>query len=459
MFSKAEDSGRWKKRPMSPAKVLALGFFLIILAGGLLLMLPIATRSGHRISFFEALFTATSATCVTGLTVVDTVSTYTPFGQAVTLCLIQVGGLGFMVFATLTLVALGRRISLRNRLLIRETMSMPGLSGGVRTTLRFVFIAFSIELLGALLLSIRFIPIYGFGKGLYFGVYHAISAFCNAGFDLFGAAGSLQGYRGDSLVLLTVSGLIMLGGLGFTVIADISDHWHRPRQMALHSKIVLTMTALLLLMGFAFIAAMEWNNAGTLAREGAGAGEKLLNAWFESVTSRTAGYYSFNQGAMTDASKLATTVLMFIGASPASTGGGVKTSTFFVVWMVLLSVVNGREDTNAFGKRLSPAIGRTAQTIMLIYLSLIVLGGIALAVIEQGSGISLIDILFEEASALATVGLSAAGTARFRAGSKMIFILLMYFGRVGPLTMMLSFSRSQQGGGAIRYPQEDIIVG
>ena len=280
---------------------------------------------------------------------------------------------------------------------------MPGLSGGVRTTLRFVFIAFSIEILGALLLSLRFVPGYGWGKGLYYGVYHAVSAFCNAGFDLFGQAGSLQGFRGDFLVLLTVSFLIMLGGLGFTVIADISDHWRRPRRMSLHSKIVLVTNGLLLLFGLCFFAAMEWDNGLTLAREGAGPGEKLLNAWFQSVTSRTAGFYSFSQSAMRDASKLVTTVLMFIGASPASTGGGVKTSTFFVGWVVLLSIAAGREDNNAFGKRLSPAIGRTAQSILFIYLTLIVLGGIC-SVIEQRSDIAAIDLLFEEVSARAPWG-------------------------------------------------------
>lgn len=452
--------GRARKQPMSPAKVLALGFFLLIAAGTALLVLPIAHQAGQSVSLLEALFTATSATCVTGLTLVDTYSTFSLFGQLVIIALIQVGGLGFMLFATMTLVALGRRISLRNRMLLRETMSMPGLSGGVRTTIRFMLIAFSIELLGAALLALRFIPLYGFGRGMYFGVFHAISAFCNAGFDLFGQAGSLQGFRGDPLVLMTISSLIILGGLGFTVIADVSDHRRGPRRLSLHSKIVLVMNGLLLLTGFAFFAAMEWNNMGTLARPEAGGGEKLLNAWFQSVTTRTAGFFSLDQAAMSDASKLVSTVLMFIGASPASTGGGVKTSTFFVVLLILASIVAGREDTNAFSRRLSSAIGRTAQSILFIHLSLIVLGGIFLAVIERGAGINLIDLLFEEASALGTVGLSAAGTAGFRLPSKLMFILFMYFGRVGPMTMMLSFSRTKPSGGdAIRYPQEEIIVG
>ncbi|MHC1785958.1 MAG: TrkH family potassium uptake protein [Christensenellales bacterium] len=462
MFGKKREAGQhvMGKPGMSPAKVLAGGFFLIILAGALLLMLPISNRSGHSLGFLEALFTSTSATCVTGLTVVDTYGTFTIFGQIVTICLIQVGGLGFMLFATITLVALGRRISLRNRMLLRETMSMPGLSGGVRTSMRFLLIAFLIELTGALLLSLRFIPLYGAGKGLFFGTYHAISAFCNAGFDLFGEAGSLQGFHSDPLVLLTISFLIVLGGLGFTVISDFMEHGRHPRQMRLHSKIVLVSTATLLLGGLAVIALMEWNNGQTLAFQGAGAGDKLLNAWLQSVTTRTAGFYSFSQAAMTETSKFISIVLMFIGASPASTGGGIKTSSMFVVIMIMVATINGREDINVYGKRIPAAVGRTAQTILFLYLSLIILGALLLTVFERGSGFLFLDMLFEEASALGTVGLSAVGTARFQPASKMLLITLMYFGRVGPLTMMLTLNRpATNGSGGIRYLEEQIIVG
>lgn len=448
------------RQPLSPAKVLAIGFLLIILAGALLLMLPISLKEGKHLSFVEALYTATSATCVTGLAVVDTYSTFSIFGQLVTLSLIQVGGLGFMLFATMALVAMGRRISLRNRMLLRETMSLPGLSGGVRSTIRFMVIAFSVELAGALLLAIRFVPQMGVGKGLYFGVYHSISAFCNAGFDLFSTAGSLQPFRADPLVLLTISGLIILGGLGFMVIADCRDHLHKPRQLSLHSKIVLSTSLILILSGTLLFALMEWNNSQTLAREGAGFFEKLLNAWFQSVTTRTAGFYSFSQGAMSDASKLLTILLMFIGASPASTGGGVKTSSVFVIVMILSSIMAGREDINAYGKRLPASIGRTAQIILFIYLTLLIVGGIFVAMIEQHSGFSMLDMLFEEASALGTVGLSGLNSAAFKLPSKLLFITLMYFGRVGPLTMMLSFNRSGPAPGAhIRFPEEQIIVG
>lgn len=448
------------KPAMAPAKVLALGFMLIILLGAGLLMLPVSSRTGQRLGWLEALFTATSATCVTGLTVVDTYTTYTVFGQMVVLSLIQVGGLGFMLFATTTLVALGRRISLRNRMLLHETMSMPGLSGGVRTTLLFMLIVFAIELAGSLLLAIHFIPMYGVAKGLYFGVFHAVSAFCNAGFDLFAQAGSLTQFRADPLVLMTISLLIVLGGIGFAVIADVVAHRGRLRRVSLHTKLVLTMTGVLLIGGLALFAAVEWHNPATLAREGAGTGEKLLNAWFQSVTTRTAGYFSFQQAPMTDASKFFSTVLMLIGASPASTGGGVKTSTFFVVLMVIASIVAGRQEINIYRKRVPASLGRTAQSILFMYLALLTLGALLLTVFEGGKGFSFLDMLFEEASALGTVGLSAVGTANFTGPSKVLLILLMYFGRVGPLTMMLTLNHGTPSvGNAIRYPEEDIIVG
>lgn len=450
---------RKSHRSLPPAAVLALGFFCIILVGSLLLVLPITHKPGTQVGYLEALFTATSATCVTGLTVVDTFGAYSTFGHVVIISLIQVGGLGFMLFATMTLVALGRRVSLQGRLLLRDTMSLPGLSGGVRSTIRFMGLVFFIELLGAIILSIRFVPLYGADRGIWYGVFHSVSAFCNAGFDLFGAIGSLVGFRGDALVLMTISCLIVLGGLGFAVIWNVLDHWRRRIPLSLHTKIVLLMTGILLLVGMAFFVAMEWNNPRVLAREGAGAGEKLLNAWFQSVTPRTAGYFSFPQSEMTDASKLVSIVLMFIGASPASTGGGIKTSTLFVVIMILRSIIAGREDINSMDRRIPSSIGRTAQSILFIYLSLLVLGAVLLTVFENGKGFSFLDMLFEEASALGTVGLTAVGTANFTVASKLLLITLMYFGRVGPLTLMLTLNHNHTNPGAIRFPEEQIIVG
>lgn len=445
---------------LSPSKILALGFLAIILLGSLLLYLPLAAEPGVSVTYLQALFTATSAVCVTGLTVVDTAASYSLFGELVILCLIQLGGLGFMMFATSALVLAKRRISLRNRMLMQETMNLPGLSGIVRNSLHFMAIVFLIEIAGAILLAIQFVPIYGLGKGLYFGVFHAISAFCNAGFDLFSLPGSLIPFQQHTGVLLTISLLIVLGGLGFAVIADVASNRFIFHKQSLHTKIVVATTLGLLAFGTVYIAAMEWNNPQTLAFEGANAFDKLIHSWFQSVTTRTAGYYSFQQGSMQDASKVGSSILMFIGASPASTGGGIKTTTLFVLLALVRSVFKGSTDVNAFKRRLSLPLIRTALSIFIISLGLLTLGSIILSLFEQGQNYDLLDLVFEEVSALATVGLSSIGTGNLKSPSQLWLILLMYFGRVGPLTMMLSFSRrhaSQFAG--IQYAEEQIYVG
>ncbi|NLG56851.1 MAG: Trk family potassium uptake protein [Clostridiales bacterium] len=444
---------------VNPAKTLALGFMVIILTGTGLLLLPTAHEPGVSVSFLEALFTATSASCVTGLMVVDVAATYSLFGEIVVLCLIQIGGLGFMLFATSVLVLIGRRVSLRSRILLHDTMSLPGLSGAVRNTLRFVLIAFGVELLGALILSIHFVPRLGMAQGLYYAVFHAISAFCNAGIDLFSTASSLTTFVDDPLVLLTIAGLIILGGLGFAVLADVLDKGRQPRRFALHTKVVLVTSAVLLISGTFFFALTEWNNPLTLGAD-PGAGDKLLSAFFQSVTTRTAGFYSVEQSGLHDASKLFSTLLMFIGASPASTGGGIKTTTLFVLVAITRSVLKGREDINAFHKRLPLMLTRTVLSIFLLYLALLFAGGVLMSLWEQHQGFSMLDLVFEEASALGTVGLTAVGTRLLTHPSQLWLILLMYFGRVGPLTMMLSITRrhgSQRPG--VRYAEEEIIIG
>ncbi len=445
--------------PISPSKVLALGFLAIILTGTGLLLLPFAKEQGARITPLAALFTSTSAVCVTGLTVIDTAGSYSIFGEIVILCLIQLGGLGFMLFATSVLVLTGKRISLRNRILLHETMNMPGLSGTVRTTIRFMLIVFTVELAGTILLSLRFIPMYGFWKGTYYGAFHAISAFCNAGFDLFGSAGSLSQFQREPFVLLTVSGLIVVGGLGFAVLADLMSSRFRFRKMTLHTKIVLVMTGILLAGGCLFFAAVEWNNPLTLD-SGMGPAGKVLNAWFQAVTTRTAGFASFRQSGLRNASKLVSSFLMFIGASPVSTGGGIKVTTIFVLFALVRSVFNGREDVHAFHRRLSPVILRTALSIFFISFSLLAAGLVYLSSFEEAEGFKVVDLLFEEASALGTVGLSAIGTEKLSSSAQTWLIVLMYLGRIGPLTMMLSLTRRNAGPTVgIRYPEEQVIVG
>ena len=449
-----------KRRPMNPATILVIGFLLIILIGTGLLLLPFAAEPGVTITPLQALFTATSATCVTGLMLVDTAAAFSLFGEIVILCLIQLGGLGFMIFATSLLVLSGRRISLRSRVLLQETMSMPALSGTVRNGLRFMLIVFGVELAGAALLSLHFVPRLGMAKGMYFAVFHAISAFCNAGIDLFSTANSLTTFVDDPLVLLTISALIILGGLGFAVLADMMDKGRRPGRYALHTKIVLVMTGSLILLGTVYFALAEWNNPATLALGDAGAGQKLLGAFFQSVTPRTAGFYALQQGDLYDASKAVTTLLMFIGASPASTGGGVKTTTLFVLVAIIKSVVAGRDDVNAFNKRLPLVLIRTALSIFMLYLALLFAGSVFMGLIEQPRGFSMIDLVYEETSALATVGLTAANTPLLTPYSHVWLIMLMYFGRVGPLTMMLGITQRHAGRtNTLRFPEEGIIVG
>ncbi len=441
-----------------PEQVMAIGFLLIILLGGLLLALPMAAQSGTSIGLGNGLFTATSAVCVTGLVTVDTGTTFTLFGQIVLLCLIQVGGLGFMIFATLIMAALGRRITLQDRVLIRESLSASTLSGLVQLTGWYGLLALSIEGAGAALLAIRFVPAFGWGKGLWYSVWHAVSAFCNAGFDLFGSFSSLTMYARDPLVLLTVAVLIILGGIGFAVLVDVISSRFRLAECTLHTRIVLIMTGALLLMGTVFYALTEWSNPVTLGAV-EGGGHKLINAFFQSVTMRTAGFNSVALDGLHDSSKLVSVLLMFVGASSASTGGGVKVTTVAVLLLTVLSVLKADADVTAAKRRLPSALVRRALTILTFYVLILFAGTITISLIE-GDKYDMIDILFETTSALATVGVSSIGTPNLHPASKMVLIPLMYIGRVGPLTMALALARHQSNGRTkIRYPEETITIG
>lgn len=447
------------QRQIRPERILAVGFLMLILLGTALLCLPIATYDRRGLSVFDSLFTATSAVCVTGLVAVDTGTTFSGFGQAVLLFLIEVGGLGFMVFATLVMGLLGRWLSLKNRVLIRDSMSGTTLSGLVQLTWIYFAIALVIELLGAALLSIRFIPRYGAGRGLWLAVFHAISAFCNAGFDLFGHFSSLTAFANDPLVLLTVSMLIMLGSMGFLVIFEVIRSRGSWKALSLHSRVALCATGVLLVGGTAFYALAEWSNPGTLGAEGMGVGGKLLNAFFQSVTMRTAGFNSVNLAELTDASKLASVMLMFIGASPASTGGGVKTTTVAMLFFVVMSVVRGDTEVNVMKKRLPPELTRRALAIVTITLLLMLVCTLGLAWAEH-DGVPFIDLLFESASAMATVGVSAVGTPALHPLSRALIIPIMYFGRVGPLTLALAFANKQNSAkNRVRYPEDKILLG
>ena len=440
---------------------MALGFLCVILIGTILLALPIASINGRSVGVHDAMFTATSAVCVTGLVVLDTGDTYTLFGKLVIMVLIQIGGLGFMIFATLVMIALGRRISLRNRVLIRESMNMTSLGGLVRLSKWFSMLALLIELGGALLLSLRFVPRFGWRDGLWYSVFHAVSAFCNAGFDLFGGFQSLAQFQHDPVVMLTIAALIICGGLGFSVINEFLHFGFLFHKFSLHTKLVLVITASLLLLGMVAILTLEWDNPATLGDPSLGAGERIINAFFQSTTFRTAGFATLNQTMLTDSSKLIGVILMFIGASPASTGGGVKTTTLGVVLLLVLSVTRGRDTVGVFGKRLPPNTVKRALTIVVISLGIVLICTSLLSISERRANRDMLDLVFEATSAFATVGLSATGTQTLNPLSQMLLVPIMYFGRVGPLTMAFALASRMENNpkNRIHFPEEKIMIG
>ena len=435
------------RREARPEALLALGFLAVILLGTALLALPIAAKSGDGIGLFDSLFTATSAVCVTGLVAVDTGTTFSPFGQGVLLALIQVGGLGFMVFATMLMGLLGRKLSIRGRLLIRESMNGVTLSGLGRLAGLYLALALGIELAGTLALALRFVPIYGMRRGLWFAAFHAVSAFCNAGFDLFGRFQSLTAFSGDPLVLLTVALLIVLGGLGFTVILEVLRNREGWKGLSLHTRIVLAATAGLLAIGTVFFLLAEAK------------GMNGLNAFFQSATLRTAGFNSVDLAAMKDGSKLFGSLLMMVGASPASTGGGMKTTTVAVLALLMVSVARGEGEVNVARRRLSGDTVRRALVVAALFLSVLLLGTLSIALIEDGR-FSLADVLFECSSAMGTVGVSAIGTPNLTAASRTLLMPMMFLGRVGPLTLAVAVARRQGIARSLsKYPEEKIMIG
>ena len=437
--------------------VLALGFLTIILLGTVLLALPAASADGRSIGLADSLFTSTSAVCVTGLVVRDTGTTFSFFGQIVLLVLIQVGGLGFMVFATMIMVMLGRKISIRGRMLIRESMNTDSMSGLARLTWLYLLLSLGIELAGAAVLAFRFVPLFGWKHGVWMALFHAVSAFCNAGFDLFGGYASLTAFSGDPLVLLTVAVLIILGGLGFSVILETLRNRDGFRGLSLHTRVVLMTTLVLLLAGTAFFWLAERTNPETLA--GCPEGEKALNAFFQSVTLRTAGFNSFDLSRFRDGSKLFSCLMMMIGASPASTGGGMKTTTVATLVLLVLSFVRGRNEVNVARRRLSGDIPRRALAVAVLYLTMLITGTLVISLIEDGR-FPLADVFFEASSAMGTVGVSAVGTPNLSPAGRAVLLPMMFLGRVGPLTLAVAVAKRQGGARSVsKYPEERIMIG
>ena len=442
------------KIKLTPTQVLALGFATIILIGTLLLMLPVATKSGERTDFLTALFTATSATCVTGLVVVDTKTYWSVFGQIVIMLLIQVGGLGIMTMSTLFALILGRKITFKERLVMQEAFNTNSLGGIVRFAKYILMVSFLFESIGAIILTLRFLPQMGLKKAMYYGFFHSISAFNNAGFDLMGNFRSLTGYVSDWVVNLVIMGLIIFGGLGFYVLLDICEHRHFSK-LTLHSKVVITITLFLIAGGALLIFLFEYNNPKTL--KPLDFPTKILAALFQAVTPRTAGFNTLSLSDMTIASKFLTIILMFIGASPAGTGGGIKTTTFAVILYTVLSVIKGEEETVLYKRTISRNIVYKAVAISFISVFIIFSVTMVLSITETSN---FLTILYETISAFGTVGLSLGLTLELTTVGRIVIIFTMYTGRVGPLTLALALAKRQRRPKPIiKYAEEKIMVG
>ena len=429
-------------------EIIALGFAIVILVGTFLLLLPV---SSDHTDFLDALFTATSATCVTGLVVYDTATHWTLFGQIVILLLIQIGGLGFITIGVFLATYLKKKISLRQRGLIEESVNSLKLAGGVKLVKHIIKGTFLFEGIGAIILSLVFIEDFGLLKGIYLGIFHAISAFCNAGFDILGTADnafpSLTGYSGNILINVVIMLLIITGGIGFLTWDDIYRNKMNFKRYRMQSKIILMTTVCLIVFPAVFFFACDLKNLP--------AGERLLAAMFQSVTTRTAGFNTIDISEMSEASKAVMILLMLIGGSPGSTAGGMKTTTFTVLILNAIATFRSQENAGAFGRRLEYHVIKNAATIAMLYFTLFFCGGVAISVYE---GLPLLDCLYEAASAVGTVGLTLGVTPGLHVFSQVVLIILMYLGRVGGLTLIYAVFSGRNKGNA-KLPLEKITVG
>ncbi len=437
-------------------RIIAMGYLLVIVVGTTLLMLPASTTAGEKTDFLTALFTATSATCVTGLVVADTASHWTVFGQLVILFMIQVGGLGFMTMGVVMALMLRKRITLRMRGILQESMNYMQMGGIIRLVKMVYKGTFLIELTGAVLLAIRFIPVFGVAKGIYFGVFHSISGFCNAGFDLMGTYSgeysSFVEFHGDVLINLALMALVVVGGIGFFVWSDLKKngiHWKR---YMLHTKITLFSTAILLIGGTILFWIFERGNL--LA--GMGVKDQFLAAAFSSVTARTAGFNTIDTGGLSNASKMLTSLFMFIGGSPGSTAGGIKTVTAAVLLVYVWSNLRDSKGVNIFKRRLDDDTIRKASNVVVISLVMAVAAVIFICYIQPALPVE--DVIFEVLSAIGTVGMSTGITRELSLASRIVMILLMYCGRLGSMSFALSFTERKKVA-PVQLPREKIMIG
>ncbi|WP_346890557.1 TrkH family potassium uptake protein [Clostridium sp. UBA3887] len=442
-----------KKTKFSEVQVLALGFFIVIFIGGTILSLPISSASGEATNFLDSIFTATSATCVTGLVTVDTGTHWNLLGQTVIMILIEIGGLGFMSFATFISVLIGRRITLKSRLLMQEAMNTFNIQGLVKMLKKVMLFTFIIQFIGALILSTQLIPEFGVARGIYISIFSSISTFCNAGFDLFGNFNSYTAYYDNSIILLTVSALIAIGGLGFIVLLELYNY-KSTKKLSLHAKVVLLITTILIVGGTIVMFILEYNNPNTLGNMNIK--DKIVNSIVASISPRTAGINSIPIDKMTTTSKFITVILMFIGGSPGSTAGGLKTSTFGIILCTAISVIKGKENADIFGRTIPRGLQLKAVTLLIIGMGLVTTVTMALTIAEPNE--AFLDVLYEATSAFGTVGLTTGVTQRLSEPGKIIIIMLMYLGRVGPLTVVMALI-SRKKGTNYKYPEGKILIG
>lgn len=444
-----------KKQKWSTTKIIAVGYVLVITIGTILLMLPVSGRNHEPVPFMDAWFTATSATCVTGLVTHDTYTYWSSFGQAVLLVLIQIGGMGFMTIAISAMTLTRKKIGLSKRLLMKESVGAPQVAGVVRMSRLILGGTVFFEGLGALLLSFYYIPRLGFGKGLYFSVFHSISAFCNAGIDLMGyyqPSSSLITAADSYLVGITIAGLILVGGIGFLVWEDaLRWKWHISRYR-LHSKVVLAAAVALVAGGTLFMFLFEY---GKPSMEGKNLGEQILCSFFQAVTPRTAGFNTMDLNQLSPSSQMLMVCLMFIGGSPGSTAGGIKTTTMTILLLTIWTEFKKRKDVELFKRRVEGEVIRHAACILMFYGSLAFVSSMIICAVE---GIGAKEVIFEVVSALCTVGLSLGITAEVGTLSHIILILLMFIGRVGGIIILIAFS-SRLSAIPSKLPAEKIAVG
>lgn len=450
-------------KSMTPTQQITLSFALVILTGGFLLSLPIS-NTGTPAPFLDHLFTAASAVCVTGLAVIFSGVDYTAFGQWIMIVLMQVGGLGLMTLIAIFVIFLSGKLSISNKLAIAEAVNRSDFFDFHHFLVAILKYTLFFEFIGFILLSFRFIPQFGWARGSFTALYIAVSAFCNAGFDNIGTQ-NLIPYVSDPLVSLTVAGLIIVGGLGFGVWFDISQgaksillQSHTPRyvfhHLRVHSKLAIAMTLMLIFGGMGLILLFEWNNPGSLAP--LGFGSKLLSAFFQSVTTRTAGFSTLNIGLLKPASLLLMIMLMFIGGSPGGTAGGIKTTTFAILILMIIAEIRGSTDITVFGRRIEREQFRKAFVVFFALMGTLLTGILLLVMIEP---FGFLEIAFEATSAIGTVGLSMGITQSLSDAGKTVIIALMYLGRIGPLTLVLSMASQNKKGHEVTYPKADILIG